>query len=144
MIKINLLPHRVEKIKKGLGREELIYIGIGALTLLIVSVSFALIFFFDSAKKKETQTLKKEQARLTLVTKEIQELQKVQKEADERLAVIKKLNQGRKDIVKVLDELNGALPPKVWLTSLKQDKDRFSIEGYASDSNFISPVVLST
>ena len=93
MIKINLLPHRVEKIKKGLGREELIYIGIGALTLLIVSVSFALIFFFDSAKKKETQTLKKEQARLTLVTKEIQELQKVQKEADERLAVIKKLNQ---------------------------------------------------
>lgn len=138
MIKINLLPHKVEKLKKGLGKEEYIYFGIGVLVLVLVIGSYLTLSFLDSSKKKEIEELKREQARLAVVFKEIKELERIKKDADDKINTVQRLDKGRKDLITILDELNSALPQKVWLVNLRQESDRFFIEGYASDSNLVS------
>ncbi|RMG44740.1 MAG: hypothetical protein D6719_01285 [Candidatus Dadabacteria bacterium] len=137
MIKINLLGEDTRIDHTGL----LVLIGFAAsLVLLIV------VFFFmqqsitaDIIKMSDKKgELEAELARWQKETKAVKDLEKKKKDLKLKLAVIARLKRSKIGPVRVLDDLNMALPERSWLTRIDAKSDRLQIKGLALDNQTIA------
>ena len=119
-IEINLLPKELQKKKFKLPPAMLFKWGLASLALL---VAIPLIMGgFIHAKGSALLVLRKEEAQLAPLKKEVEDLQKEAAGLQDRFAPLDKF-QGRKIIwSKKLNQLSDALPREIWLT-------RVSLEG---------------
>jgi len=139
MIRINLLPFRVERKKENIKRQLSIY---------FLSIVFLMLLFFyinqsltnkitklesiRSAKRKELAKYEKINRKIRRIKKRIQEYQA-------KLNVIKGIARSRLEPVKTLDEMVIAIPPEsLWLNSLRFDGKRLLITGSAKDNDTIA------
>ncbi len=70
--------------------------------------------------------------------KEIQELEKTKADLLARMEVIQQLQKDRSDIVHFFDEMVNILPDGVFVTSIKQQGNKITIEGVAESNGRIS------
>ena len=137
MIKVNLLGEPA-----GIDRATQRWFGAyGASVLLLVTLcgvvyasSIARVGALESETTQHNSTLIK----LKKETKEVRELDAKRKELHAKLDVIARLKLTKVGPVRVLDDLNQAVPERVWLTEIAETATILKLSGYALDNQTIA------
>lgn len=137
MIKINLLGDEAVADNKS----KLI---VGAYVASVVAL--CLVFYFihgQVASKIERLTLDSETKELELkkwqkITKDVKDLEAKEAEYNHKISVIANLKKSKIGPVRVLDDLNKAIPERSWLTEIKEDTGLMRIDGKALDNQTIA------
>ncbi|MEQ8152472.1 MAG: PilN domain-containing protein [Smithellaceae bacterium] len=139
MIKINLLPYR-EKEKKENSVRQASLIG-GAFVALILILVFVQLKLNSSIRTLESQ-VKESEVKLVDLDKKIghlDEFKKDKQELEQKLQVIKNLEENRLMPVKILDDLASLVPPKdIWLVKITQNNDQLTVEGVGKDNIIVA------
>ncbi len=138
MVKVNLLPIRIELRKKALV-EHLILIVL-CIVLVLIGEYFAQLTVTNQREslQKEIADTKVEIKRLTAEAGEIEKFKKQKQELERKLDVIQDLNAKKTGPVEMLDELSLIIPEKAWLTSVTNKGDNIVLEGLAVDNPTIA------
>lgn len=135
MIKINLLPYREKEKKENVSRQISITVGsFLAVILLLIAIQFN---FSSNISSLETQVKEEENTNKELNKKigDIEKFKKNKKELEQKLAVIKTLEENRIAPVRTLDDLAALIPQKnIWLVKLTQKDQQLTIEGVGRDN----------
>ena len=139
MIRINLLPFRVERKKENIRRQTSIY-------FLSIIFLFTLMAYFTlnlnghlAASKAEKERLTKELANYSKITRKVANLKKKAKGTRDKLVVIRELEKKKARPLQLLEEIAGAVPTdKLWLHSLEERKGVLTLAGTAMDNNTVA------
>ncbi|MHB8784809.1 MAG: PilN domain-containing protein [Thauera sp.] len=138
MIRINLLPHRVEKRRQ---RRQQFYVVSALMILLGALVGFGVHAVYSShieAQEARNTFLKNEIAKLD---RDIAEIRRLKEQIDAMLArkqVIESLQSTRAETVHLFNELAQRMPEGVYLKSIKQEARRVTLVGYAQSNARVS------
>lgn len=136
MIKINLLGEETAVDHSG-GFIIAGYFG----SLVLLAGLFMFMYSGISASVEslttESQQLDAQLVQLKTKTKEVHELEAKRAELRDKLAVIATLKRNKTGPVRMMDDLNKALPERAWLTEVKEREGSLSISGYALDNQTI-------
>lgn len=139
MIKINLLPYREKEKKENIARQISI-IG-GSFVVFILLLIFVQFNLSSSIKDLEGR-IKESEIKLVDLNKKIGDLDKFKKdkkELEQKLEVIKTLEENRLAPVKTLDDLAALVPPRnIWLVKITQKNDHLTIEGIGRDNIIVA------
>ncbi len=133
MIKINLLPVREERRRLGFRQQMTLF------ALILVLVGIGLFYWHQSTSARidklrlQITEMDQEIERLAKVVKEVEKYKKDKKTLEGKLDVIGKLQKDRKIAVHYLDELNRALPDRVWLEFYDESGGAITVRGKALD-----------
>jgi type IV pilus assembly protein PilN len=138
MIRINLLPVRAKK-----KRNTSIYqiVAMAAILMVTVVSSFTVHSVYSAQveeREKKISDNETEIKRLQKIIGEVNELDKQKTRLLNQLAVIDKLEKGKRGPVRVLDDLSNSIPKRVWVTSFREANGALSITGSAMDNSDIS------
>lgn len=138
MIRINLLPVRAKK-KRNTSIYQLVAIS-GVLTVALVGALTAHTYYAGEVEERTAKVAANEVEikRLQTIIGEVNELDKQKKRLLDQLAVIDKLEKGKRGPVRVLDELSNSIPKRVWLTAFREQGGQLSLTGAAVDNADIS------
>jgi type IV pilus assembly protein PilN len=138
MVRINLLPIRLELRKKAMV-EHVVLIGLCVLlTLIFVWFLQASVISQRESLIREVATTKLEIKKLTAEAGEIEKFKQQKQELQQKLDVIRDLNAKKTGPVEVLDELSTIIPEKAWLISLSNIGDNMVLDGQAIDNTTIA------
>lgn len=138
MIRINLLPHRIEKRRQ---RRQQFYLLAGAMAVLGALIGLLVHVLYDLRVERQDARnafLKTEIARLD---QEIAEIRRLREQIDAMLArkqVIEALQSTRAETVHLFNELALSLPEGVYLKSVKQSGRRVTLAGFAQSNARVS------
>ena len=142
MIKINLLGDDTAVDQSGA-------LQVGAFAVSIV-VLLGICFMLNQSAgthvaelEDRKLTLEGELERLKKTTKEVRELEKKRADLKNRLAVIAMLKRSKTGPVRVLDDLNLALPERSWVVSLSEKTGNMNVNGFALDNQTIAELMKS-
>jgi type IV pilus assembly protein PilN len=147
MIRINLLGDDTVIDPSGL------WILVGYTVTVIV---FLFVFFLMhvstlrtiSALEPEISSLERQLNEIRSTTREVRELDKKRAELKEKTGIIALLKRSKRGPVRVLDDLNTALPEKCWIESAVEDNGKFKITGLSledqSVANFMTALEASS
>ena len=138
MIRINLLPVRQKK-KRNTSIYQLVAMSGGIIFTLLVALSVH--FYFQGRladQEKKIADSEAEIKRLEKIIGEVKELDQQKSRLLNQLAVIDKLEKGKRGPVRVLDELSNAIPKRVWLTKFAENGGTLAMTGAAIDNADIS------
>jgi len=119
MIRINLLPVRASK-KREQGRQWVVLFSV-----VLVAVLVGNWFWYSAveaqlvAVNNRISEYEKTVEQLNKIIGEVKNIEKEQKEIEQKLDTLRKLEQGRTGPVRVMDELTSTLPENVWLKNLE-------------------------
>lgn len=137
MIKINLLGDDTAVDHSGL----LLLVGYGASVCLLLGV-FTYLFISTSSEvvnlTTEVELKRADLSRLQVKTKEVKEFERKKAELNNKLVVIAKLKRSKVGPVRVLDDLNLAVPERAWLTQIEERGGYLNISGFALDNLTVS------
>jgi type IV pilus assembly protein PilN len=141
VIRINLLPHRIER-RKAQRRQLGIAAGIfAAAGLVVAALVHTVIAGYVDAQNERNEFLKRENAKLD---KEIEEIRKLRDDIQALLArkqIIESLQNDRARAVELLDQLVKQTPDGVYLKTLKQDGLKVNVTGYAQSNARVSTLM---
>ena len=138
MIRINLLP--TEEVERAADqRQQIATVG------LVVAVSLLGLIVIHSVQAARTaranHRLTQVREELEAITGPYQELVKIQaqqKELEEKLKVSTQLEARSGGPVKVMSDLSGAMPDKLWLTEFNEAAGTVKMSGYSVDEQTIA------
>lgn len=137
MIRINLLGETVDR--SGIYFLQLLVFGCCAiLSLGACYIMHQEVLNTLSLKSKEADLLQKRLTKLKKITKEVEGLEEKKKLLKEKLLVIAKLKANKHGPVRVLDELNLAMPERLWLEKAVERGGLLELKGIALDNPTIS------
>jgi len=138
MIRINLLPVREERKKES--ARQLVSIGILSIILLIVFIGYIHFMKIKKINKLnlDIKTIQVEISRLDKIVGDIKKFEKQKKELQEKIEIIDLLSRKKTGPIHMLDELTKTTPEKLWLTSLKEDNLKLTLDGIALDNETIA------
>lgn len=129
MIRINLLPVKAERKKVQL-RNQLVVLAITL--LLVVGGCFAVYSSLQGDISDVNADIRRHQNEINKLKKKIGEVnkfKKLQKELENKLAVLAKLKSSKSGPVHMMDDLVNVLPGKMWIKEFKQRGDAITISG---------------
>lgn len=140
-VRINLLPHREERRKRG--RQHFAVLGglTAVLGAVIVGAGFLYISGLISTQDERNAFLKSEISKLD---KEIAEIKKLKDEIAALLArkqIIETLQADRAQTVHLLDQMVRQMPEGVYLRTLTQRGLGVSVQGYAQSNARVSTLM---
>lgn len=135
MIKINLLPYHEKEKKENLARQ--IFMIVGVFVIFILCLVWVQVWMYSSVKNLEKQVGDSE-ATITVLNKKLGDLEKFKRDKEDleqKLDVIKTLEENRLAPVKTLDDLALLVPLKnIWLIRITQKDNSLTIEGNGRDN----------
>ncbi len=137
MIKINLLGDSTGKSNSwtyGI-------IGYAASVVICAAFFFSAYQRIGNAvedKERDIGRLKSQLAALKLQTAKVDELEKKRATLNSKLALIARLKKSKIGPVRVMDDLNMAVPSRVWLRSVQEKGGQFQIKGRALNNEDIA------
>ena len=138
MIRINLLPVRVSK-KKEAGKNQLIFLGLAVVFALVCNFWWARSRSDDlAARTAKVKRTKEDIAQLEKIIGEVKNIKAQQSAVKDKLAVLDKLKAGRQGPVRMLDELAGLTPKRVWLRKMDEKQGAVQFEGSAGTIDDVS------
>jgi type IV pilus assembly protein PilN len=139
MIRINLLPFRVQRKKEIVRRQISIYIlSVVALCMVLFLYSRKLDSEIKDLKAKIEYT-QKEIDKFNEILKEIEEIKKNLAILNQKITVIKNLSANRKRAVTLLETLSDLVVQKrMWYTSLMESGENISLKGIALDDKTVA------
>ncbi|MBN2704864.1 MAG: PilN domain-containing protein [Deltaproteobacteria bacterium] len=137
MIKINLLPFRIERRREFIRKQ----LSILALSLILALAVMGILYFQIQTKISRTRaTLTKTNQQikdLEPIVKKIEFYKKQKEDLGKKIAVIIELDRNRPAPVVILADLNRQRPEKLWFISLKENSGVLSLSGVAIDNETI-------
>lgn len=137
MIRINLLGEKIDRsgsyVLQALGGAVVVFFALFLSFMLYDSVASQV-----AALQDEESQLKIELARLEKVTKEVEELEKKRKLLTDKLRTIATLKAKKTGPVRILDDINLAVPERAWLEGITQKGQVLEIKGVALDNQTIA------
>jgi type IV pilus assembly protein PilN len=91
-----------------------------------------------SNMRLEVESLEKRLASIREVTKEVRALEQKKKDLAEKTAVIAILKRSKLGPVKMMDDLNLAIPERAWLSEIKESGGNIRISGFALDNQTVA------
>ncbi len=137
MIKINLLgePARID----GTTQRWLGVYGASLVALVLIGFVARFVTVDRIARlEEETAALNTELLALKKSTKEVRDLESKRKELRGKLEVIARLKLTKIGPVRIMDDLNRAVPDRVWLTEIAETSSVLRLSGYALDNQTIA------
>ena len=138
MIRINLLP--VEEAQAAAGRRNELFRGvfIGLAVLLILTVAHVAQWVSVSRSTRELDRLTKELLSIQGPYASVQKIEGQKRELREKLKVIAELEAKRVGPVRVLEDLSGATPDKLWITEFSELGGNVKISGMGVDEQTVA------
>lgn len=138
MIRINLLPIRAAK-KKESARQQASIAGL-SIVLLVIIIG---VFYFSITKtinelRESISNEEKESASLDKVIGELKNVEAEKKVVLEKLNIVKQLEVNRRTHLKILSDIAGAVPEKVWIETLKDSGQTVVITGFAAADDIVA------
>jgi type IV pilus assembly protein PilN len=140
-VRVNLLPHRDERRKRGRQHFAVLAGLTAVLGLVIVGAGYLYVAGLISTQQERNAFLKSEIAKLD---KEIAEIKKLKDEIAALLArkqIIETLQADRAQTVHLLDQLVRQMPEGVYLRSVKQRGLSVTLQGYAQSNARVSTLM---
>jgi type IV pilus assembly protein PilN len=140
-VRINLLPHREERRKRGRQHFAVLAGLTAVLGIVIVGAGYLYISRLITTQEERNAFLKSEIAKLD---KEIAEIKKLKDEIAALLArkqIIETLQADRAQTVHLLDQLVRQMPEGVYLRSVKQRGLGVNLVGYAQSNARVSTLM---
>jgi type IV pilus assembly protein PilN len=110
----------------------------------------ALLFFVRSSYVADIETLTielnsktEELKRLEKITKEVKDLETKEAEYNNKIGVIANLKRSKLGPVRILDDLNTAVPQHAWVTQVKEEGGLMRVDGKAIDNQTIASFMRS-
>lgn len=138
MAGINLLPWREAARKKSQQQFVMTIVGAVALGAAVVISGYTYMEGRITYQKERNAHIEAEIKKLDIVIEDIKTLDANRKALLDRIGVIEELQSTRPGIVHLFDEMVNALPKGLYLTQLKQEKDKIKLEGKAESSARVS------
>jgi type IV pilus assembly protein PilN len=148
MIRINLLAAEREKPKRrgGLSVGQKLTI---ACSVILVVAAVGIIWWFwwlqqeDRRLDRDVAAAEQETVRLREVLSQVQKFETQKAQLQQRVALIEELRKGQTGPVHLLDEVSRALPDRLWLTQMTEDKKDggMLIEGLTNSLTALSDFV---
>lgn len=139
MIRINLLPIRQLKKRQRIKTELFGFSVVLILVLLVLVVSWLALAGKITNLQDELVALEQKKQTYQPILKQIETLKKEKQLVEQKLDSIKKLQDGAKVTVRVLDEVASRTPTnRMWLNSLQQSAGRLQLQGIALDNETIA------
>jgi type IV pilus assembly protein PilN len=129
MIRINLLPVRSTKKKDKLRSNLVVLVAAVLVTIAGCGVVYASLLASIHAERESIAAKEAEIQSLKKAIGEVAQFKKLQEELRGKLEVLGKLKDGKTGPVHLLDNLELAVPEKLWLTSFKETGGAISISG---------------
>jgi len=143
MIKINLIPYRIERKNETIIRQAVI----GAAPIVLLLLAMGAVWLINNsqikANEKEIAQIKAKIEACTLQMKEIENFKSKKDVLTKKMDVITNLTKGKEGPVHLMDELATAIPGNLWLTSIKQKGAELVIEGKAIDNIAVSNYMIN-
>jgi type IV pilus assembly protein PilN len=139
--RVNLLPHRAERRKRGRQHFFVLAGGTAVLGALIVVVMHGFYATKIDTQKERSEFLKKENAKLDKDIAEINNLKEQIQALLARKQVIETLQAERSQTVRLLDQLVLQAPDGVYLKSVVQKGLRINVLGYAQSNARVSTLM---
>jgi len=138
MIRINLLPVRVSK-KKEAGKHQLIFFALAVVFALICNFWWSHSRAAEvGAREEKVKRTRTEIAQLEKIIGEVKDIKEQQAAVKDKLAVLEKLKSGRQGPVRMLDELSGLIPKRLWLRKLDEKAGAVTLDGSAGSIDDVS------
>ena len=138
MVKINLLPVRATAQRESLRAQAVIAAMLLVVMLLIIGYLHMSISGKIEGLNESVNRTQKELDRLNKIMAEVDKFKADSKTLKKKLDVIKKLNMGRTDAVKLMDELSIVAPEKLWFLSLSMGASSLTLTGLSLDHDTIA------
>lgn len=138
MAKINLLPWRAAR-RKQRQQEFLTLLGFAAVAAIVLSLLIVMYYNGQIDGQNARNAYLTEQ--IAIVDKQIEEIKQLDKKKEgllRRKKVIEDLQSNRSMNVHLFDELVRTIPDGVRLSSLNQNGDKLSLEGFAQSNARVS------
>jgi len=135
---INLLPWREAARKKS--QQNFVMSVVGAVTVgaILVGAGYTYMDGRISYQEERNAYIEAEIKNLDKALEEIKTLDANRKALLDRIAVIERLQSTRPGIVHLFDEMVNSLPKGLYLTQLKQEKNKIKLIGKAESSARVS------
>ncbi len=141
MARINLLPWRQEARERKNKEFNVLAAATAGLTALAVLVALMFLNRDLDNQKSANQLITDQNAQLDMALKEIEGLEQQRDEMVSRMKVIQDL-QGRRSVpVRIWDDIARAIPPAMYLTSIKREGDTITLVGYADNNTVVTQLV---
>jgi len=138
MIRINLLP--LKEVRRALDRRR--QVSIALLSLAMAALAMVVPFVIQSMEmsrlEREIDALNAEVARLNQQAREVRELERKRADLRAKLKVITDLQSRRVGPVRMLEDLSGATPEKLWIVDFTDSGGQATITGMALDNQTIA------
>jgi type IV pilus assembly protein PilN len=143
MIKINLLPVKEAKRKTTIQNQLIV----AAIVLILVLVGIAYMIYMRKSEISDLQnrqTAKQQRlTELTQVQKKVEQFKKDNDNLAQKIGVISGLEDGRDWYLQIVDQLTEAIPPEVWIDSLRTassqgNSQQWELSGGALEKDQIS------
>ena len=141
MIRVNLLPWR-EIRRRRLQRQFFIMLGV------VIAIGAAIWFLVHSSLtgryEDQLERNKFLEDEITKLDKEIEDIKRLREMTASLLArkkVVETLQSNRAEVVHLLDELARQLPDGIYLSSIKQQGPRVTINGYTQSQARVSTLM---
>lgn len=141
MARINLLPWRQEARERKNKEFNVLAAATAGLTALAVLVALMFLNRDLDNQRSANQLITDQNAQLDVALKEIEGLEQQRDEMVSRMKVIQDL-QGRRSVpVRIWDDIARAIPPAMYLTSIKREGDTITLVGYADNNTIVTQLV---
>lgn len=132
MIKINLLAEKKKK-KRVKGPESFLVaiILVSSVTLIVMGLVALLLLSSVSRLRTESESNKAKMAELIRKINEVKRYERLNKEIEQRNALIESLRKNQAAPVMILDNVSATLPEGLWLASLTYKEGGVVLEGFA-------------
>jgi len=135
---INLLPWREAARKKSQQNFVMSVVGAVAIGAILVGAGYTYMDGRISYQEERNAYIEAEIKNLDKALEEIKTLDANRKALLDRIAVIERLQSTRPGIVHLFDEMVNSLPKGLYLTQLKQEKNKIKLIGKAESSARVS------
>ncbi len=138
MIRINLLPVREARRKAGVQQQ----IAMLAATLVgAIALSVGVHQWVGgkiSSAQARIQGLERQLEQFAPQQAQVAEFKAKKAEIEQKLEVIADLERSRSGPVRIMEELAGSIPERVWLTELSADDGKISLSGMSLDNELVA------
>lgn len=147
MIRINLLAVERKATKRaGAAFQVGQKITVGCTAILIVAVMFVGWRYWTLQQQstqldKEISSAQQETSRLHSVIQQVQTFEQQKAQLQQRVVLIEQLRKGQTGPVHMLDQISRAMPPMLWLSTLKQTDDSVLIDGRSTSVTGVTDFV---
>jgi len=143
MIRINLLPVRASR-RQEVVKTELMVAGLVIAAVVVVLGGLQIVLMAQaSSLTSENIELDAELKKKEAIRLEVEEMEKVRNDLEQKLAVIQQLNTNRIGPVMLLSDLSDATPEKLQITSIVEKQRQLTFTGVAVTHEVISQFMIN-